>query len=703
LYEFGPFRLNPQKRQLLHGDEPVPLAPKAFDTLLVLVENSGRVVSKDDLLKTVWPDSFVEEANLSQNIYTLRKTLGDSPDQRNYIATIPGQGYQFTEKVRLLTAETQEELVVESHSRTQVVIEETQEADENRPVIQTVFKGASFIFLGLLAILAALSFQFVSPANDPKLVRMTPITYVGRAEPFGGIHIDGSRVYFSERRGNSWPLMQTSLTGGEAVAVAAPFPNTRIFDLSPDGSQFLIGSFSDRSGNMPLWTMPAQGGAPRRVGDIVVDDAAWFPDGQHILCSRNQEVFSVESDGGKRHHLFSVEGSVEEFSWHPDGRVFRFTVDGPKGDSSLWEASVQDGHVHSLLPDWPSPHAECCGAWMPNGKDYVFSAVRNNHKDVWVLREPEGLWGSRRKRAIQITSGPYDYSEPVPTRDGKKLVVFAIQYGGQTLRFNRQQGEFVPFVTSGQGFTFSRDGEWMAYIGGSDQGLWRSKSDGSERVELMPGRLWPRNPRWSPDGKRILFTAGAPGSRRANYIISRDGGASSPVANDVYSRVNDWMPDGESAISDSLDDAGSSKGMLVVQLNNGARTEVPGSSGMVFPRVSPDGRYLAAKSEDDKTLRLYDFRTRRWSDLAKGKVFTRHDWSTDSRYLYFQDVLDPGGAVFRWDSETGRIERAFDFSKLLLQGSIIRCGFDGFAPDGSYLTNVLSNVSNLQALDVDLR
>ena len=132
LYEFGPFRLNPQKRLLLREDEPVPLSPKAFDTLLVLIENSGKVVLKDDLMKAVWPGSFVEEANLSQNIFTLRKALGDSPEQRRYIATVPGQGYQFTETVRVGATEVQDDLVVESHSRTRVVIEETQNETQTR-------------------------------------------------------------------------------------------------------------------------------------------------------------------------------------------------------------------------------------------------------------------------------------------------------------------------------------------------------------------------------------------------------------------------------------------------------------------------------------------------------------------------------------------------------------------------------------------
>jgi tetratricopeptide (TPR) repeat protein/DNA-binding winged helix-turn-helix (wHTH) protein len=126
LYEFGPYRIDSQKRILLRGGEPVPLTPKAFDTLLVLVEKQGRVVLKDDLMKTLWPDSFVEESNLSQNIFTLRKALGDSGQERRYILTIPGRGYQFVETVREVGQEQSEELVVESHSRSRVVIEESQ-------------------------------------------------------------------------------------------------------------------------------------------------------------------------------------------------------------------------------------------------------------------------------------------------------------------------------------------------------------------------------------------------------------------------------------------------------------------------------------------------------------------------------------------------------------------------------------------------
>ena len=129
LYEFGPYRIDPAKRLLLRGEESVQLPSKVFETLLVLVQHSEEVVSKDDLLKTVWPDSFVEESNLSQSIFLLRKALGETAQDHRYIVTIPGRGYRFTENVRLVAAD-EADLIVESHSQSRVTVEETEPAPE---------------------------------------------------------------------------------------------------------------------------------------------------------------------------------------------------------------------------------------------------------------------------------------------------------------------------------------------------------------------------------------------------------------------------------------------------------------------------------------------------------------------------------------------------------------------------------------------
>ncbi|HYA24963.1 MAG TPA: winged helix-turn-helix domain-containing protein [Terriglobales bacterium] len=103
-YEFGPFRLDPVEHVLLTAGTRVALTPKAFETLLVLVENAGHILEKDDLLKQVWPDTFVEEGTLARNISTLRKALGDDPEGETYVETVPRRGYCFVAEVREVAA-----------------------------------------------------------------------------------------------------------------------------------------------------------------------------------------------------------------------------------------------------------------------------------------------------------------------------------------------------------------------------------------------------------------------------------------------------------------------------------------------------------------------------------------------------------------------------------------------------------------------
>jgi DNA-binding winged helix-turn-helix (wHTH) protein/tetratricopeptide (TPR) repeat protein len=123
LYEFGPFRIDPEKQLLLRDGELIALAPKAFQLLLVLVRHGNQVVSKDELMKTVWPDAFVEETNLTRNIFILRKALGETELDR-FIVTVPGQGYRFATTVRPV-AETEMCLAEVEHAKVQVQIEET--------------------------------------------------------------------------------------------------------------------------------------------------------------------------------------------------------------------------------------------------------------------------------------------------------------------------------------------------------------------------------------------------------------------------------------------------------------------------------------------------------------------------------------------------------------------------------------------------
>jgi eukaryotic-like serine/threonine-protein kinase len=123
LYEFGPFQVDPARETLLKAGVAVPLTPKTFQILLVLVRHGQEIVTKDDLMKSVWPDTFVEEANLSRNIFMLRKAMGETAQDRRYIVTIPGRGYRLTENVRLVPGE-EFAIAAASHSRVEIEVKE---------------------------------------------------------------------------------------------------------------------------------------------------------------------------------------------------------------------------------------------------------------------------------------------------------------------------------------------------------------------------------------------------------------------------------------------------------------------------------------------------------------------------------------------------------------------------------------------------
>ena len=157
-YEFGPFRLDVAERLLLRDGAPVALTPKAFDTLLVLVENSGHLLDKDELMKQVWPETFVEEGGLTRNISSLRKALVDSAGEQQYIETVPKRGYRFTPVVREVK-EDANQIVVQRHARLRVTTEEEiEETDTERKILvkpKSQMRSRSIVLAVAILILVA--------------------------------------------------------------------------------------------------------------------------------------------------------------------------------------------------------------------------------------------------------------------------------------------------------------------------------------------------------------------------------------------------------------------------------------------------------------------------------------------------------------------------------------------------------------------
>ena len=184
IYEFGHFRIDSANRRLLRDGEIVPLKSKVFDTLLVLMETGGETVTKDQLMQAIWPDTMVEENNLTQNIYALRKVLGERPGEHRYIVTVPGQGYRFVSSVRQASTGPPD-LVIETHTRSRLIAEETSTQFEPEaspepgpaPAVHQNWKRASSLtqralWISALAIAAVLpGLYFLWDAMHPRPVK----------------------------------------------------------------------------------------------------------------------------------------------------------------------------------------------------------------------------------------------------------------------------------------------------------------------------------------------------------------------------------------------------------------------------------------------------------------------------------------------------------------------------------------------------
>jgi len=204
-YEFGPFRLIPTERQLLRDDQAVPLAPKTFDLLVVLVESSGHLIKKDELLKRIWPDSFVEEANLSVNMSALRRALGEGPEDHQYVETVPRHGYRFVADVR----ETWEKdaaiatsAASESSNTERVANLQTQPSSvvpAAAPRSRMALRRWSFVFVSLLLLVVVVVALNAGGLRDRLFGNRSPIRVQSLAVlPLRNVSGDAAQDYFAD-------------------------------------------------------------------------------------------------------------------------------------------------------------------------------------------------------------------------------------------------------------------------------------------------------------------------------------------------------------------------------------------------------------------------------------------------------------------------------------------------------------------------
>jgi serine/threonine protein kinase/Tol biopolymer transport system component len=566
---------------------------------------------------------------------------------------------------------------------------------------------AKWLAVGIVAVaaLVAVILFLRSPGSPPTVISSLQITSDGASKR--SLVTDGSRLYFSENLGGHSVLRQVSTSGGETVPVPTSLASADIYDFYPGGSELLVkGVAGGSETEWPLWVLTLPAGSSRPVGDILAHAATWAPDGQRILYARKSSLNLCNADGTDSRELITVQGVPFAPRFSPDGRRLRFTIrDTNQRTSSLWEVSADGKGLHPVLPNWNKPAQEFGGSWTPDGEYFLFESTRDHTQNIWALREGRSLFRRENTEPKQLTVGPLMFSNPTPSPDGKKLFVIGQQRRFDLVRLDRKAQQFsvyLPSVSAGEA-DIQPNGEWITYVSHPDLTLWRSKPDGSSRLQLTYAPMQAHMPRWSPDGTQIAFMGSRPGKPWRIFVIPAEGGTPQEVtAGDRNQGEPTWTAKGSAIVFAGMPwlEYGTTSGpnIHVVDLKTSQISDVPGSENLFSPRASPDGRYIAALSADSTKLVLYDMEKKSWTPLAESR-FAFENWSHDGKYLYMEDYSDKTDDMVRVNAINGRVERMFSLKE-------IPRGFDpwefwiGLTPDDSPLLMRDKSTQEIYSLDV---
>jgi len=542
----------------------------------------------------------------------------------------------------------------------------------------------------LLAVLALPAVQ------DPKVIRLKKLTNTSGFKdcPFSA----GNLLYFIQREdpAGHGVLMQLSTAGGDPLTIPSPLGAISVTDISPGGFELLVVQDRSDAYELPLWILPVPSGSPRRVGQVVAHDASFSPDGGRIAYASGYDLFEAKTDGSGIRKIVSASESLDSPAWSRDGSHLRYR----KGSSNsrggaLWEVAVDGSNPHPLFSGVGSL---CCGAWTSDGRYFLFSSRKAGEEGIWAVREKTGWLQRASGKPVLLSTGPSNYICAIPSREGKQIFATGEQAQAELTRYDAASGQFVPFLGGlpAEHVSFSRDGQWVAYVTYPDGEVWRSKVDGSQKLKLASG-MRALVVDWSPDGKQISFVARQP--TVALHVISVDGGTpeSLPMG-DSPTLAHSWSPDGTVMVLGEW--IGTKAPVLrLLDLKTRQISIVPGSEGLIYPIWSPDGRYIAADAYGGPRngAWIYNVSTHEWKRLPLVE-YGYWAWSHDSKYIYYDGPSGDQTTAMRLRVADGKIEKVATLTGIRRATGAFGEWF-GLAPGDAPL--LLRNTGNQQIYALD--
>jgi Tol biopolymer transport system component/DNA-binding winged helix-turn-helix (wHTH) protein len=724
LYEFGSFRLNTAERVLLRDDELMVLPPKVFDTLLVLVEKEGRVVSKSELMEAIWADAFVEESNLSQNIYTLRRTLGVDEQGKQFIETVPRRGYRFAAAVRSLDeSPARDEEEVEQIHLEGIATHSRAEPLENSPASQSISHAANgwqasptteiqplppltqagsnalryALFAGFGILIAAALvlgiYQLVAERGDTGQLRTSPIEQlrVQRLTDSGDVDSptispNGELLAYVRQEEQGESIWVKQIGTGSSFQTMPPSPKgCRSLAFSPDG-RYLY--FRDGPDPGTIYQTAAFGGPRRKLADNVWSDFSVSPDGKQFAFIRRDAargiIFPVlaNTDGSGERELGTSEPALSYLSnapaWSPDGA--RIVV--ATGAAKLLAISTATGEETKLVsPNW---RAIFNTLWMPNGNYLIVSAreINESTSQLWMVPYPNGeirrltndlenyLWVSlsadgrmlvTRQRSIIL------HLSLVPDSDNKKA---------RELTFGRRNmdGFYGLAWTPENRIVFSN-------VADNSTDIHSMNADGGNRVQLTTNAGSLNNhPAVSRDGRYILFTSNRSGTPQI-WRMDTDGRNQKQLtfAGDQreYAQFAALSPDGAEVffIRSGVGPAAIWK----VSIEGGTPVPISHLTDALtegYLSISPDGKWLAYRHVSVPGARTEDFTMRIGLLPTDGKTGPRLldlpmrrsiiHWSSDSTALYYAAGAFNSSSIWRHPLDGSNPQKLLDFPDRIL-------------------------------------